>query len=235
MLRADTTQNKQLARDLLTFAHRAYPFATKSTVNGMAFEGQKIARGNIREQMITRNRWTGQSVQVEPTKTLNVQQQASKLGSVADYMATQEFGGTRAKKGKEGVPIPTSFSSGEGESAKPRKKMPRPRNRMRRVKLSKKTRTYTTKAQQRVATVKHAVATGKRYFFMDLGRSKGIFRATGSKRKPRIKMVWSMSKPSVNVPRNAWLEPASHAVDPAPIYRDALRFQLRRHRIFVRS
>ena len=56
---------KQLESDLKTFARRALPFATKATVNGAAFNAQREAKQNVREDMLTRNRFTEQSIRVE--------------------------------------------------------------------------------------------------------------------------------------------------------------------------
>lgn len=243
MFRIDDSQVKRLERDLLTFAHKAYPFATKETLNGMAFQGQKLARANVKNQMITRNRWTEGSIKVEKSKTLILSQQASMLGSVEEYMRDQEFGAFQAKTGKEGVSIPTSFSSGEGENAQPRMKMPTTRHRMRNIRLSGKgRRTPKTRKQAVLFRVQDAVTSGRRLTFLDLGKRQGIFRVVGGSKKfkrgwpdgARLRMVYDMTHQSVFIPRNSWLEPASKAVDPRPIYLEAMRFQARRHGLFVR-
>ncbi len=111
MLSVDDKEIKRFERDLKTFASRAYPFATKATINTAAFETQKVARKRIRRIMTLRNKFTRQSIQVEQARGLNVNTQAAVVGSTQDYMETQEFGGTVRRRGKEGVPIKTSFSA----------------------------------------------------------------------------------------------------------------------------
>jgi len=82
--------------------------------------------------------------------------------------------------------------------------------------------------------VKEAAQSGRKYVFMDLGRRKGIFKVIGGKRRPRIKMVWSMENKSVVVPANPMLGPAvdqTRKLMPE-MYRKSLVFQLKRNNLF---
>lgn len=234
MFGIDTKNIKQMERDLKTFASKAYPFATRKTVNDAAFQAQRIARLDVKDNMTNRNRFTVQSVQVEQTKTLQVSRQAAVVGSIADYMEDQEFGAVKSKTGKEGVTIATSYSSGEGENAQPRTRLPRKPNRMQSIALQKRRKKGSSRKQQNFIAIRQAAATGRKFVFLDLGRRKGIFRVTGGKRRPKIKMVHDMTKQSVVIPKNPWLKPAFDETTrmlPA-FYADALRFQLRRRNIF---
>lgn len=112
---------KQLERDLGAFKAKALPFTTRNTLNVAAFQAQDVSKKRIRNRLILRNRFKLQSVRVNQTKTLIVSEQASAIGSIANYMEDQEFGTIIPKKGKHGVPIPTSFSAGQSESLRPRK------------------------------------------------------------------------------------------------------------------
>ena len=58
MFGVNTRDIKDMERDLKTFAKDAFPFATRKTVNDAAFQTQRIARVDVREQMVNRNRFT---------------------------------------------------------------------------------------------------------------------------------------------------------------------------------
>ena len=62
MFKVDTINLKRYEQDLKVFAERAYPFATKATVNSAAFATQKESRRNIKRQMIERVRFSQQSI-----------------------------------------------------------------------------------------------------------------------------------------------------------------------------
>jgi hypothetical protein len=242
MFGIDSKEIKRLERDLKFFAKRAYPFATKKTLNDGAFQAQKIARADVQKKMVNRNRYTVQSIRVDQARTLDVNRQMSVIGSTADYMEDQEFGAIKTKSGKEGVSIPTSYSSGEGDNARPRKRLPRKPNRMSSIKLTKNRRRAKNRKQANLFKVQNAVTTGKRIVFMDFGRKKGIFRVIGGRKKfkrgwpkgAKVRQLHDMSEPSVVIPRNPWLKPAfDEAVRMLPaFYADALRFQLKRNQLF---
>ena len=233
MIRVDTKDIKEMEADLKTFARKAYPFATKNTVNTAAFRTQKIARNDIQSDLTLRNRFTVQSVQVEQSRTLQVSRQAAIVGSTADYMEDQEFGGIKARKGKQGVAIPTGYSAGQ-EGAEPRTRLPRKANKLASIQLSKRKGRKMSRAQRNLVAVKVAAASSNKYIFMDLGKRKGIFRVLGGKRNPRVKMVHDLSEQAVTIPRNPWLGPAVDQVEQEipDIYRRSLRFQLKRLNLF---
>ena len=91
MISINDKELKRYERDLKTFASRAYPFATRQTVNAAAFKAQGFARENVSRDMVERNRFTRQSVQVDKAGTLNVRRQAARVGSIAPYMELQEY------------------------------------------------------------------------------------------------------------------------------------------------
>lgn len=234
MVRIDTEEIKQFESDLKTFASRAYPFATKNTLNRSAFDAQKNYRENARSDMVLRNKFTERSIRVEQTRKLNVRRQAAIVGSEADYMEDQEFGTTISKAGKVGVPIPTSVASGEGEGAQPRRRaVPRSR-RMGNISLRNNSVKGKTKKQINFLKVKQTAKSGRKFVFLDTGRHPGIYRITGGVRRPKVKLMWDMSKESVVVPRNPMLAPAVVATERKmpEFYRDSLIFQLKRQRLF---
>lgn len=234
MFKVDTSDIKLLEGDLKRFAHRAYPFATKATVNGAAFTAMGISRGHIDKNMVTRNAFTKKSIQVEQARTLNVPRQEAIVGSTADYMETQEFGGIKHKNGSEGVPIATSYASGEGEDTQPRKKLPRKPNKMANIQLQRRGKKGANRRQKNLIAIKKAAESGSKYVFLDLGRSKGIFKVTGGKRRPKIKMVYSFREQSVVIPKAPWLAPSvkkTEAKIPS-IYKKSLEFQIQRLGLF---
>ena len=82
--------------------------------------------------------------------------------------------------------------------------------------------------------IKQAAQSGSKYVFLDLGRSKGIFKVTGGKRRPKIKMVYSFREQSVVIPKSPWLAPSVKKTEekiPA-IYKKSLEFQLQRLGLF---
>lgn len=219
---------------LKTFAKRAYPFATKATINKAAFETRKEAQGIIRANMTTRNAFTVKSIRVEQSRTLVVDHQAATVGSIAPYMAVQEFGGIKGKKGSEGVAIATSYSSGEGENARPRTKLPRKPNKLANIRLQRRAKGGASRKQKNAAAIRAAAESGSKYVFLDLGRTKGIFKVIGGKRRPKIKMVYSLTHQSVAIPKNPWLAPAVAKTEKKipQYYTEALGFQLERRGLF---
>lgn len=235
MLDADTKDLKRLERDLKTFAKRAYPFATKATINSAAFTARRKAQENIREEFVTRNRFTEQSVRVEQARTLDVSRQSATVGSIADYLEKQEFGGTETKKGSEGVPIATAFSAGQ-RGQQPRTRLPRKPNKMRNIQLRNRSRPGGGRKQRNFVAVRQAAEGGQKYVWLDLGRRKGIFRVSGGKRRPKVNMVWDMSRQSIRIPRNPWLLPAVNDTrkEMPGMYLKALEFQAKRAGILGR-
>jgi hypothetical protein len=235
MFKIDDSDIKKLEADIKTFASRSLPFATKKTLNDAAFAAMKMSRADIKSNMVTRNSFTVSSVRVNQARTLNIGRQAATVGSTADYMEDQEFGATKQKKGKEGVNIPTSYSAGQGEGAGVRTRLPRKANKMAMINLGNKRIRAQSRKQQNLIAIQQAATTGRKFVFLELQRSKGIFKVVGGKRRPKIKMVHDLSRNSVIIPKNPWLKPAfDDAARMVPaFYADALRFQAKRNGLFT--
>lgn len=233
MFQIDTRNIKQMESDLKTFGKRAFPFASKNTVNQSAFQAQRNAKAIVGERMTLRNKHTLRTIQVEQTRTLRVSRQEALVGSTAEYMEVQEFGGTKTKTGKEGVSIATSYSAGQGLNAQPRTRVSTKPNKMANIQLRKR-RTRGGRKQRNLVVIKQAAESGSKYVFLDLGRRQGIFKVIGGKRRPRIRMVHDLSHKSVDIPKNPWLAPAvAQAEQTIPAtYAKSLEFQLRRLGLF---
>ena len=225
---------RQMESDLKTFAARAFPFATKNTVNQGAFRARTYAQQNIDQNMTTRNKFTRNSIRVEQTRELTVSRQAAVVGSIADYLADQEFGTTKSASGSEGVALPTAYSAGQGEGARPRTRLPRKPNKMSNIQLRNRTQSGVSRKQKNLIAIKGAAASGRKFVFLNLGRTKGIFKVMGGRKRPRIKMIYDLSRPSVVIPRNPWLAPAVERAraDMPDIHLRSLTFQVRRAGLF---
>ncbi len=246
MLEISAEQIRRLEQDLLNFRERAYPFATRFTLTNTAFRAREFAQRNIEDQMVLRRPFAQRSVQVERARTLNVEQQEARVGSTADFMETQEFGGRETGR-RHGHPVPTPYSAGQGRRARPRTRVPRRRHRVGSITLGGKRVRPKTPGQRLVLLARSAIESGQRHVFWQqqhgFGPRTGIYyiaggslrRSRGWPRGAKMQLVHDMSHGSITIPRNPWLDPA--VVDAQrmmpQIYRDALVFQLDRHGIFV--
>ena len=137
MFQINDERTKLLENELKVLNSRGIPFATRFTLNAAVSKTRSIAVGIIERDLTLRNRWTARSIQFERTRSLDIRRQVATIGSTEKYLETQEFGGTKPKKGKEGVAIPTSFSAGQPKDQKPRTKLTRTPNKLLRIKIRK--------------------------------------------------------------------------------------------------
>lgn len=223
----DTRNIRKLVRDLETTTKRALPYATREYVNSAAFLTRDHFMRRAEATMKLRTPWTKKSIQVDKARSLRPAEQVSRVGSVADYMLTQEEGAVIGKKGRVGTPIP---------AAAPGKRKTRGRtvskNRLAAIQLA--TRGLTGIRQKRnAAAIAIAARHGGGVVFLDLGKRKGLYRISGTKRGIRIRKVWDLSKTSVRVPRNPMLEDALTEVRPQlpGLAVKAVEYQLRRYKV----
>ena len=234
MLIINDDKIKQFESDLKTFASRAYPFATKNTLNQAAFSAREGYVANARDSMQLRSKFTERSMRVEPVRGLNVSRQSATVGSIAPYMDEQEFGTIKRKGGKTGVPIATSVASGEGEGVQPRRRMVPKSRQLGNIGLRNKSIKAKSRGQKNFLKVKLTAKSGRKFVFLDLDKHPGIYRVTGGVRRPQVKLIWDMSKESVVIPRNPMLAPAvkdAERVMPF-LYEQSLIFQLKRQGLF---
>ena len=242
MITMDDRQLRRYERDLKAFGARAYPFATKAALNSAAFATQKESREGIKRTMIIKNRWSGQSIQVEQARTLRVRSQKAIVGSIAEYMAMQEFGGVETKDGKEGVPITTSYASNEGMNTRPRTKTAVFKKRRLNIAIGKGARKGKNPKQKAIIAAHEATRYGQKDVFLRMRRKKGMYKIVGGSKKTKrgmpagvkFRMMHDLTEQAVTIPRNPWLRPASLTVAPRMpgFYRDALLFQIKRKGLF---
>ena len=224
---------KELERQLGSFVERAIPFATRNTLNAGAFAMQKDIKRELKRDFTLRNQHTVRSIQVEKARTLNMGNMEAVVGSTAGYMEDQEFGTTKSKQGKKGVAIPTGYSAGQ-KGAQPRTGLPTEPNTLKNIQLNKKGRKGSSRKQKNVVAIKQAARSGKRFVYLDLGTSEGIFKVIGGPRYNRIRMVHDLSRQSVEIPAKPWLKPAEVRIltkMPA-IHLKSLKFQMERLGLF---
>ena len=229
MFTIDSPDIKRLEADLKAFAHKAFPFATRNTVNRAAFQARREWQHQIDEKLVQRNKFTRNSIQVDLSRTLNVRQQAATVGSIAPYMENSEFGGIKTDPA-----IQTGYSAGQ-QGQQPRTRLPRRKNALKNIQLSKRKRgRKLTRVQRNIVKVKTAAATGAKFVHLKYTGGEGMFKVLGSKRRPRIRMVADLSRKSVVIPATPTLGPAVVATRKAIplLYKAALTEQLRRHRLF---
>lgn len=226
----------EFERTLRLFAAKAQPHAVRGMLNTAAFQTQKEARNTIKSRMVIRARGkfgAVGSVLVNRTVGLNVRTMRSATGSIAGYMADQEFGGSKATKGKRGVPIPTTSASGEGRGARPRRRVPRRGRALRNIRLSSRRNNPKGGALSRnrkaFIAVKLAQQKGDEFVFLDLQRAPGIYRVT----RQGINLIYETKRTSVTIPRNPWLKPSVDKVRPRmpAIWQKELKRQLLRRGI----
>jgi len=225
MIKVDTRDLFKYERQLKKLSTRGVLFATMFAMNEAAEDARDNAKELVRNQFITRNAWTLGSIQFKKGNTRNLQ---ASVGSKQDYMADQEFGTTKRKKGKEGVPLATGASSGEGRNARPRKKLPVRSNKLRNITLRK--RKGKGKKQRNIIAIKEAARSKRKHVYLETSRSKGIYRVTGGKRKPKVELMHDLSHTSVRIKPKPWLGPSVKiTIRKIPMfYRRALVAEIRR-------
>ena len=223
----DAAKVRMFEARLAQFRKGAFPVATRQTLNAVAFKARALAQENIREKMVERNSYTRNSIRVEKAVGSDVSAQFSRVGSVADYMDEQEFGGTKTKKGKEGTPIATGYSAGQA-GQRPRTRLPRRANTLRAIQLLGGGRIGDTSRQRNAISVRRAEPNS--FVFLESWRFKGLFRVVGKGRRRAVRMVHDLSRESVSIPKRPWLGPAVDAATVAipRLYLSALRDQCAR-------
>lgn len=223
----------RMKRDLQVFAKKSIPFAAREVVNTAAFETQKTWREEVEKTFTLRNKWTGRSIQVTRATGLHVRTMEAKVGSVAEYMATQEKGGTVRGKGGTKA-IPTEVASGQSMGTQPRSKTVRGRNYLSRLGNVPRVAPSRGRKARNARAIERAIKSGTKIAFLHLQRRKGLYRITGSKKRPVIRKLYDLTRSSVQVKSEPTLQRSLKRIGsrmPA-IQRKAILQQLRRHHVF---
>lgn len=193
-IKTDLREFEKAAKTLEDVRSKALPYAAREGINTIAFELQREWQGQIKRAFVLRNSFTARSVRVEKAKGLDVRSMKAVVGSVAPYMDEQEFGATKTKHGKHGVPVPTSSAAGQAQGATRTRPVQR-RNYQSAIQL--RNRISGTRQRKNAAAIAQAVRSGTRTAFIETSSGrKGIVRITGTKRL-KLRMIWDLSKDSV--------------------------------------
>jgi hypothetical protein len=234
MIDIDTKDAKALERKLREIKSKAIPYAIRSTQNGLAFKGQQLAKETVKDNMILRNKFAIQSIQVDKARA---GQRYSVLGSTQNFMKDQEFGGV-----VRDPTITTQYASGEGiGSSSPRKRLARKANSIRAIRLRKGSGKGKSRTQNNLIKVIEAVNSGSKFVYLEMVKKKGIFKVIGGKKNSKkgwpkgvkIKMVQRTDIKTVTIKPNPWLQPAVAKLKPLAqgIYAKALQFQIKNVRL----
>ena len=236
----DSTDLAIMEQNLARFGNNYLPKAVRSTLNDAVRHTRTLAIESVERDMVLRNKFTTRSILFDAsgTKTDNIDAMRAKVGSLQDYMKTQEQGGS--VKGKQGAskPIPTHAASGESASASPRRRLVRNNMRMSKISLRANARNAKTPKQAFFFAAVQTLQEKNQFVMLDSyhnGR-RGIYRVRGrlTKRKSwqieglQMRMVWNMEKTQVKLIPRKWLEPASvKASQKIPeFYEKNMRFRL---------
>lgn len=222
---------KEALRDLKRLREQAVPYAIRDALTSAAFETRREWSANIQRTFTTRNTFTARkALEVRKATGTNVGSMRAVVGSTADYMATQEQGGTvRGLSGHR--PIPGPAAAGQAPGGK-RTKLVRSNNRLRVIAAAKPT-AGKSKAQRNAIALRLAQAQRKRYAVLERENGgKGLFSIVGRK-KITTRLIWDLSRSSARVPPHPTLEPAMRAVGQRfeRIAIDAVTKQFRRHHL----
>jgi hypothetical protein len=225
----DTRGFDKLLKQLEDVKTKAVPYAMREYVNSAAFAARTGYIERAKANMVLRSKWTEKSVQVDKAKSLKVSDQQAVVGSVADYMATQESGATEGKHGQHGVPIPAAAPG----RRKGRKSKTPTANQLSRLTLASRG-VKGIRQKRNAAAIAIAGRRGGGVVFLDLRKTKGLFRVSAGKKNLRIKKLWDLSKGRITIPRNPMLQQAIAVVTPQlpDLGRKAIEFQFRRHKLF---
>lgn len=230
-LSIDTARMHVLTHALQTFAKKGIPFAARNALNTTAFEARTEWVGQLGQKLTLRNKYTARSLRVNKASGTNTAIMQSEVGSVLPYMETQEFGGTETKRGKHGVPIPTTTAAGQGLKARPRTRSVRKKNYL--GALNVQQRVSGRRQRQNAVAIAMAAKAGGGTVYLDLGRRKGLFSITGTKRGLKVRMLYDLSRARVVTKPRPTLQPTLRAIQPrlTKIWIGALQEQLRRNRV----
>ncbi len=210
MVKVEFKGLKEMARDLKRLRERGVPNAIRNVLNTAAFETRAIWQRQIRSTFTNRNPFTERSIRVEQARGSSM---VSKVGSIADYMAKQESGGTVSSKGGSHKVIPAPGAAGQAAGGK-RKKLVRGRFYLGAIQVAHPALSGGRRQKNAIA-IAMARKSGKSIVMLTRpSGAKGLFLIGGGKRTLRTKLLWDVSRSSVHVHAEPTLERSLNAVKP---------------------
>lgn len=233
-VKVDLNQFKALARDLEKFSKNGMGHASRNTLNKAAFNARTAQLAEVRKSLTLRSTFTTRSIQVQKAVGTDVKMMMAVVGSVAPYMADVEQGEKQHTKGKHGVPIPMPGAAGQAPGSKRTKRIRRQNYRGNFELSASKPRNPSSakaSAQRNAMAIRQAAKAGGRMAFLDLGRSRGLYRVSGGKKTVRVKLIYDLSHKTVESKPIPTLQRAVDQIAPTigSIAIDEMTAQLRRY------
>ena len=227
MLTVDWSEFEKLQKELKVAAEKAIPHAARNAVNRCAFETRTAWIGKVRQTFTVRSTFTERSLRVEKARGAKLEQLQAVVGSTADYMKRREEGETKRPAQGKNLPIPT-VAGARGGALQSLVKRP---NQMRAITLL--SRPGGTKKQRNAVAIRQAKEKGTKFAYLEGTRGGGIVRVMGGKRRTKLRAVWDLSRPSVNVKPMPTLEPTLKQLASRyeRIHVDSLVEQFRRNKV----
>lgn len=223
-IRADFKEIKKLEQFLDKFNRTGVKYATRNTLNTLAFDVRKQSQGFIQDNFINRNKWTVNSIQVNMAKGLNIDNMQSEVGSTQGYMELQEAGGRAKPKTGKHLPIPTQAA----RIANQQNRVVSRANALKNIILRDKQKLafIANKRQRAVGIIENAKRNNYKHFYLDLGNVKGIFTLKNDK----LRMIYSLQYLFRKIPATHWLSKSSDKVanNALDIYNVQLKKQIDR-------
>ena len=240
MISLDTRDVRRLERSLMLLSRDAFPRAVAQALNKSAFTVQTAAKKKIRDDFILKNNFTIQSIRVDKVNSsASVQAMQSEVGSATSknykpgYMDKQEFGATKRKNQKIGIPLLTSLGAGLARGTRPRNKLALRAHLHRNLNLIDEANPGKTRRQKNAIRIKQAALAGMGYVYLENPNRRGIYQIHGSPNHPHVIMIWDLTHPTVRIPKHPWLKPSTEKVssnDIANYYIRAMKYELRKGR-----
>lgn len=230
-MKLDKEGLEQLENKVDKINSKALPIATQFALNKMAMETRKQSIEDLDEDFTVRNKWTQRGMLFQKVdRTLDIKKMKSEVGSIRDYMRSQQEGFYEDQPAVPQTAARTSQSN--------RRPIARP-NRFPNFKKSNKTlsmRNIHNERQYRVRAVQHAIETNQRFLVMTFNKKKGIYKVVGGKKgtkwgwpeNAKTKLMYHLEDKNIWVPKRPWLEKAAKKQQNKffVYYQDALQFQL---------
>lgn len=201
---------KEMVAELKRFRQTGVPHALRNALNTAAFETRTIWQRQIRSTFTNRNPFTAQSIRVEQARGSSL---VATVGSIADYMAVQETGGTVDGKSGSHKVIPAPGAAGQAAGGQ-RKRLVRGRFYLGAIQVAHPALTGGRRQRNAIA-IAMARKAGKSIVMLTRpSGAKGLFLIGGGKRSLRMKLLWDVSRTSVHVHAEPTLERSLNAVTP---------------------
>lgn len=228
MIKVELKGAKEMIADLKRLREKAVPFAIKNALNTAAFETRNLWQREVKSIFTNRNTYTARSIRVEQATPTKLQ---ATVGSVAPYMAVQEEGGTvRGKSGHKAIPSAVAAGGADGSA---RTKLVRGRFYIGVLQVAHPS-LHGGRRQSNAIAIAVARKKGKNIVLLTKRNGgKGLFLISGGKRALRTRILWDVSRASVQVHAHPTLQRALDAVKPKleHMMEASLREQMQRFNI----